>query len=137
MQARLSYRTTGALFAGCMYAALVFTPHASAQVAPADPRMDPNTIPSSSGRGTDPSGISNASPEMSMEPNFARETLQRREAARKVERKKRMVDSANRLLELTQQLRAELATREATPADEKRLDEIAKLARSVKDQMRE
>jgi hypothetical protein len=66
-----------------------------------------------------------------------REASRRREAARKLERKKRMVDSANRLLELTQQLRVELQSREAGPADAKRLDEIAKLARTVKDQMRE
>ncbi|SEB38460.1 hypothetical protein [Terriglobus roseus] len=63
--------------------------------------------------------------------------IYRRDAARKLERKKRMVDSANRLLQLTQQLKTELATREATADDAKRLDEIAKLARLVKDQMRD
>ncbi len=82
--------------------------------------------------GTDPS----SSMDMPMGPEFTRDTMARREAARKLERKKRMVDSANRLLALTQQLRVELATREATPEDAKRLDEIARLARTVKDQMR-
>lgn len=62
--------------------------------------------------------------------------MHRREEARKLERKKRMVDSANRLLVLSQQLQADLKGREATPDDQKKLDEIAKLARQVKDQMR-
>lgn len=62
--------------------------------------------------------------------------VHRRDETRKLERKKRMVDSANRLLALTQQLRADLQGREATPEDQKRLDEIARLARQVKDQMR-
>jgi hypothetical protein len=62
--------------------------------------------------------------------------VHRREETRKLDRKKRMVDSANRLLALTQQLRADLQGREATPEDQKRLDEIARLARQVKDQMR-
>jgi hypothetical protein len=75
--------------------------------------------------------------DLSMSPDFARETSLRRERARKEERKKRMVDNANRLLELTRQLRAELATRETVPDDARRLDEIARLARLVKDQMRD
>jgi len=62
--------------------------------------------------------------------------VHRRDETRKLDRKKRMVDSANRLLALTQQLRADLQGREATPEDQKRLDEIARLARQVKDQMR-
>ncbi|MEZ2346020.1 hypothetical protein [Terriglobus sp. RCC_193] len=62
--------------------------------------------------------------------------VHRRDEVRKLERKKRMVDNANRLLALTQQLRADLQGREATPEDQKRLDEIARLARQVKDQMR-
>lgn len=62
--------------------------------------------------------------------------VHRRDEIRKLDRKKRMVDSANRLLALTQQLRADLQGREATPEDQKRLDEIARLARQVKDQMR-
>jgi len=62
--------------------------------------------------------------------------VHRRDEARKLDRKRRMVDNANRLLALTQQLRADLQGREATPEDQKRLDEIARLARQVKDQMR-
>jgi hypothetical protein len=62
--------------------------------------------------------------------------IHRREETRKMERKKRMVDSANRLLVLSQQLQADLKGREATPEDQKKLDEIARLARQVKDQMR-
>lgn len=63
---------------------------------------------------------------------FAKKMLE----ARKLERKKRMVDTANRLLVLTKQLQTDLHGREATPDDQKRLDEIARLARVVKDQMR-
>lgn len=62
--------------------------------------------------------------------------IHRREEARKLDRKKRMVDNANRLLVLSQQLQADLKGREATPEDQRKLDEIAKLARQVKDQMR-
>jgi hypothetical protein len=91
----------------------------------------------SSGVGSSTTRGSESPQDLTMSPEFSRETAARREAARKVERKKRMVDSANRLLALTQQLRAELATREATPDDAKRLDEIARLARLVKDQMRD
>ena len=57
--------------------------------------------------------------------------------ARKVDRKRRMVDTANRLLVLTKQLQNDLKGREPGPDDEKRLDEIARLARQVKDQMRQ
>jgi len=60
----------------------------------------------------------------------------RMEEARKIQRKKRMVDSANRLLELTQQLQASLREHAPNAEDEKRLEEIARLARRVKDQMR-
>ncbi|MGI4852559.1 MAG: hypothetical protein ACRYF4_00770 [Janthinobacterium lividum] len=57
--------------------------------------------------------------------------------ARREERKKRMVDNADRLLMMTRDLQTELQSREANPADAKRLDDIAKLARSVRDQMRQ
>lgn len=64
--------------------------------------------------------------------------LQHRMAeSRKLDRKRRMVDTANRLLALTKQLQDDLQGREATPEDGKRLDEIARLARQVKDQMRQ
>jgi hypothetical protein len=73
----------------------------------------------------------------SMPPELSRQAAIYREAARKLERKKRMVDTANRLLELTQQLHAQVERGVSTPEDAKRLDDIAKLARSVKDQMRD
>ncbi|AFL88283.1 hypothetical protein Terro_2363 [Terriglobus roseus DSM 18391] len=106
------------------------------------PNMRQNQTPSNipnNGRGMDPSrpGNSTYPLDSSVSPDFPKEIVTRREAARKLERKRRMVDSANRLLELTEQLRAQLATREATPEDAKRLDDIARLARSVKDQMRD
>jgi hypothetical protein len=60
----------------------------------------------------------------------------RRENARKVERKQRMVSSANRLLDLTKQFEADLADHpEITPENAKRLDEIVKLAHEVKSRM--
>lgn len=48
-----------------------------------------------------------------------------------------MVENAARLLVLTRDLQADLQSREANEADAKRLDEIAKLARTVRDQMRQ
>jgi hypothetical protein len=55
--------------------------------------------------------------------------------ARRNDQRKRLVDNANRLVDMTRQLRRELQTRPANAEDEKRLDEISRLARSVKDQM--
>ncbi len=64
-------------------------------------------------------------------------THHRLEIARKMERRRRMVDDANRLLALTRQFQSDVGGHsELTEADLKRLDEIARLARSVKDQMR-
>ncbi len=57
--------------------------------------------------------------------------------ARRDEAKKRMSQNAARLLQLTAQLQADLQRGEATEADSKRLDEIAKLAHAVRDQMRQ
>ncbi|MGI4757787.1 MAG: hypothetical protein ACRYGF_13160 [Janthinobacterium lividum] len=48
-----------------------------------------------------------------------------------------MVDNTARLLLLTRDLQADLQGREPTEADARRLDEIAKLARTVRDEMRQ
>lgn len=68
-----------------------------------------------------------------LDPNFAHRQM----VARREEAKRRMVDSAARLLMLTQDLQTDLQSRAPNEADAKRLDEIAKLARSVRDQMRQ
>jgi hypothetical protein len=100
------------------------------------PTRGPTNAGISTTNPSDPALMSMPSMDLMVDPDL-RDAARRREAARKLDRKKRMVDSANRLLELTQQLRVELQNREAGAADSKRLDEIAKLARTVKDQMRE
>lgn len=88
-----------------------------------------------SGRASaDPNGNHSLGSELpSMDPNF----FHRQMVARREEMKRRMVDGAARLLLLTRDLQTDLQSREATDADAKRLDEIAKLARSVRDQMRQ
>ncbi len=96
-----------------------------------------STPPTTTGQGYDPAKIgapmgSIDDGALALDPSV----VHRREEARKMERKKRMVDSANRLLVLSRQLQADLRGREATPEDQRKLDEIAKLARQVKDQMR-
>ena len=60
-----------------------------------------------------------------------------RQNARRDEIKKRMEQNATRLLQLTAELRNDLQTREATEADGKRLDEIARLAHAVREQMKQ
>lgn len=67
------------------------------------------------------------------DPNFSHRQM----VARREEVKKRMSENAARLLSLTRGLQADLQSRPANEADGKRLDEIAKLARSVRDQMRQ
>ena len=57
--------------------------------------------------------------------------------SRREEMKRRMVDNASRLLEMSRQLDADLQGHEPTQADARRLDDIAKLARAVRDQMRQ
>ena len=57
--------------------------------------------------------------------------------ARRTELKKHMSDNADRLLHLTRELEADLQQHEPTPADAKRLDEIAKLAHAVREQMKQ
>lgn len=60
-----------------------------------------------------------------------------RERARELDRQKRMVDDANRLLALAVQYRTQVQEHgSATPEDERILAEMEKLARSVKDRMR-
>lgn len=60
-----------------------------------------------------------------------------RERAREVDRQKRMVEDANRLVALAARYRASLTEHEhATPEDARMLLEMEKLARSVKDRMR-
>ncbi len=84
--------------------------------------VDPNTLPS---RGMDfPDGL---------DPNFSHRQI----VARRDDLKKRMTDNATRLLALTRALQSDLQGREATEEDAKRLDEIAKLAHTVRDQMRQ
>ena len=57
--------------------------------------------------------------------------------ARRNEMKKHMSENAQRLLDLTRELETDLQQHEPTAADSKRLDDIAKLARAVRDQMRQ
>ena len=60
-----------------------------------------------------------------------------RQNARRDDIKKRMEQNATRLLQLTAELRNDLQTREPTEADGKRLDEIARLAHAVREQMKQ
>ncbi len=69
----------------------------------------------------------------SVDPNFSHRQL----VARREDLKKRMVENAARLLTLTHDLQTDLQSREATEADARRLDDIAKLARTIRDQMRQ
>ena len=135
MQARQPPHIGSYLLTGIFVAVLMLPAHSRAQVpnyppvngGPATANPSPGNLPGMAGMHGGDSMSELESPTM----------IHRREDARKLERKKRMVDNANRLLQLTEQLRAELAAREATPEDAKRLDEIARLARAVKDQMRD
>jgi hypothetical protein len=139
MQASNSARSVLPVWVAAFVA--ILSPVLISAQAPSYPTMNSNQ--GTGTRSTGGSGTGNGTGIGSMHtPDLAGDLdsptmVYRRDAARKLERKKRMVDSANRLLQLTQQLRAELATREATPDDAKRLDEIARLARLVKDQMRD
>lgn len=66
------------------------------------------------------------------------EMLERQERGRNTDRKKRIVEDTNRLLQLTVQFRAEAQGHETlTVDDQKKLDEIAKLAHQVRDRMRQ
>ncbi len=65
----------------------------------------------------------------------SRMSVAKREAFLKSEQHKHMLENTNRLLLLTQQFQAETHGRQLTAADGKRLDEIAKLAHTVRQQM--
>ncbi len=68
-----------------------------------------------------------------VDPDFRHRML----VARRDAVKQRMMNDAAKLLAMSKQLDEELQGHEPTQADLKRLDEIAKLARSVRDQMRQ
>lgn len=57
--------------------------------------------------------------------------------ARRQEAHNRMVDNANRLLMLTRELQESVHLHEPTASDARSLDDIAKLARAVRDGMRQ
>lgn len=67
------------------------------------------------------------------DPNF----MHRQMTARREELHRRMVDNAARLVALTRELQEDVHLHEANEADAKRLDDISKLARAVRDQMRQ
>jgi hypothetical protein len=98
------------------------------------PNTQPNNFPTLNTPGQRPNSL--PPPPIDNFPNNA-ELRARLENARKVDRKKRMVDNANRLLELSRQYQADLNAGVSSPEDDRRLEEIAKLARAVKDQMRQ
>lgn len=71
------------------------------------------------------------------DPWHTREMQEKLQRAREKDRQKRMVDAANRLVELTAQYRKQVGAHgEATAEDQKLLFEIEKLARDVKDRMK-
>ena len=69
--------------------------------------------------------------------NYDPNLMHRQLLARRDDAKRRMTVNAARLLDLTQQLHTDLQTHEPTADDSRRLDEIAKLARAVRDGMRQ
>ena len=83
--------------------------------------------------GVNPYSRPSAADFPTLDPNFSHRQL----VARREDLKKHMVDNAARLLMLTHDLQTELQSRPPTESDGKRLDEIAKLARTVRDQMRQ
>lgn len=101
-------------------------------VPPVRAQMTNSTIPAPSAPGirTNPSPYDRMG---SMDPNL----MHRQLVARREEARRRMVQNSERLLQLTEQLEADIRTHEPTAEDGKRLDDIAKLARAVRDQMRQ
>lgn len=96
----------------------------------------PSSSSSSSGRntGANPNSTRTLGTDFpTFDPNFSHRQM----VARREDLKKHMVDNAARLLMLARDLQADLQSREPTEADAKRLEEIAKLARTVRDQMRQ
>jgi hypothetical protein len=123
-----------ALALGCIASAGVASPQSSTRGTPIAPPTSP-TSNNSTGY-TVPSVFSPAGedPFREGEPQSLRVL---RLNARRDEIKKRMEQNATRLLQLTAELRNDLQTREPTEADSKRLDEIAKLAHAVREQMKQ
>jgi hypothetical protein len=104
-------------------------PGCSQAPPPRPPGIDPNTI------GTIGSANSRLGDVMDENGETASMHL-RVERLRKQQRRDRMVASANRLLELTKQLEADIAAHpELTAENARKLDDIAKLAHEVKSRM--
>ena len=96
---------------------------------PQSPAQQPQTRPSN---GTVPFGVS---PDNDMNPYFSESARQKRNQ----ERQKRLEGDADRLLSLANQLKSEVAASGAesmTPDMLRQMDEIEKLAKSVKEKMR-
>ena len=93
----------------------------------------PNPVGNPSG-GTGPKIAGDTSDYLyGVDPDFRHRML----VSRREEMKRHMMENASRLLELSKQLDSDLQGHEPTQADVKRLDDIAKLARTVRDQMRQ
>ena len=104
--------------------------HAQSSTRSTSPTITP--VPDASGRIDSGSGMpSDQGYDMPQSLRILRQN------ARRDDMKRRMEQNATRLLQLTAELRNDLQTREPTEADGKRLDEIAKLAHSVREQMKQ
>lgn len=99
-------------------------------------RNTPSTA-SSSGIGIDRIDGANGTSSRDLRYDEPQNLRVMRQNARRDDIKKRMEENATRLLRLTAELRNDLQTREPTEADSKRLDEIAKLAHAVREQMKQ
>lgn len=101
-------------------------------------RAQNNTLPSpsvSTGIRTGDVDVSRASDPsvFSHDLNLAHRQL----VSRREEQHRRMLDNAAKLLTLTRELQESIHLHEPTAGDSRSLDEIAKLARAVRDQMRQ
>ena len=70
-------------------------------------------------------------------PSYDPNLLHRQFVARRQEAHNRMLDNATKLLALTRELQESVRLHELTAGDARSLDDIAKLARAVRDQMRQ
>lgn len=70
-------------------------------------------------------------------PSYDPNLSHRQQVARREELHRKMLENATRLLSLTRELQDDLHQHEANDADAKRLDDIGRLARMVRDQMRQ
>lgn len=96
----------------------------------------PSTTNTSGRASGDPNARANTGldyPPEGLDPSFSHRQM----VARRDDLKRRMTENAARLLVLTRALETDLQGREATQEDAKRLDEIAKLAHTVREQMRQ